>query len=215
MCVTEEHKIGRGLLRQPFQSVHSVLYPVKIAVSKNYATAFYVDRIGLLQHNVTEGRVTVTVTSYSKKSLCPIRNIRLKIRKSITEEKDYFGIGMKIKRTADCNTVAVRIRKAKSFHITFLSRFFINVIYFLLQNALKEELMRFNKSQLEALAALPDDRLWDEVIKIASGFGYSLPKNPPSHEELEKMRDIVRGDKINPSEALRLVNQYKKTGRIG
>lgn len=75
--------------------------------------------------------------------------------------------------------------------------------------------MRFNKSQLEALAALPDDRLWDEVIKIASGFGYSLPKNPPSHEELEKMRDIVRGDKINPSEALRLVNQYKKTGRIG
>lgn len=74
--------------------------------------------------------------------------------------------------------------------------------------------MRMNKSQLEALAALPDDKLWEEVIKIAASFGFSLPKNTPPHEELEKMRELARSQKINPSEALRLVNQYKKTGRI-
>lgn len=74
--------------------------------------------------------------------------------------------------------------------------------------------MRFNKSQLEQLAALPDDKLWEEVVKIAAGFGYSLPHTTPSHQELEKMRSIVRSDKINPSEALRMVNQYKKTGKI-
>ena len=74
--------------------------------------------------------------------------------------------------------------------------------------------MRFDKSQLEALAALPDDRLWEEVIKIAASFGYSLPQKTPPHEDLEKMRDAVRTQKINPSEAIRLVNKYKKTGRI-
>ena len=74
--------------------------------------------------------------------------------------------------------------------------------------------MRFDKSQLEALAALPDDRLWEEVIKIAASFGYSLPQKAPPHEDLEKMRDAVRTQKINPSEAIRLVNKYKKTGRI-
>ncbi len=69
--------------------------------------------------------------------------------------------------------------------------------------------MRFDKSRLEALAALPDDKLWAEVLKIADSFGYSLPRQAPPHCELEKMRDAVRCDKINVSEALRLVNQYK------
>ena len=95
-----------------------------------------------------------------------------------------------------------------------LSHFRINFIYFIMKKVSKEEFMRFNKSQLEALAALPDDKLWEEVVRIAAGFGYSLPKNTPSHQELEKMRSIVRSDKINPSEALRLVNQNKKTGKI-
>ncbi len=70
--------------------------------------------------------------------------------------------------------------------------------------------MRFDKRQLEALAALPDDELWREVVKIASSYGYSLPTTTPSHENLEKMRSVVREQKINPSEAIRLLNQYKK-----
>ena len=70
--------------------------------------------------------------------------------------------------------------------------------------------MRFDKSKLEALAALPDDRLWAEVVRIADSFGYSLPKQTPPHGELEKMRDAVRSEKINVSEALRMVNRYKR-----
>lgn len=70
--------------------------------------------------------------------------------------------------------------------------------------------MRFDKAKLEALAALPDDKLWAEVVRIADGFGYSLPKQTPPHTELEKMRNAVRSDKINVADALRVVNQYKR-----
>ena len=70
--------------------------------------------------------------------------------------------------------------------------------------------MTFNKEKLEALAALPDDLLWAEVTKIAEGFGYTLPKTPPPHSELEKMRNAVKGDKINLTEALRVVNRIKR-----
>lgn len=69
--------------------------------------------------------------------------------------------------------------------------------------------MRFDKARLEALAALPDDKLWSEVVRIADSFGYTLPKNTPPHSDLEKMREAVRADKINVGEALRLVNRYK------
>lgn len=71
--------------------------------------------------------------------------------------------------------------------------------------------MRFDKAKLLSLAALPDDKLWAEVVRIAGSFGYALPEKTPPHEELEKMREAVRADKINVSEALRVVNQYKKT----
>lgn len=71
--------------------------------------------------------------------------------------------------------------------------------------------MRFDKEKLEALAALPDDKLWSEVVRIAAGFGYSLPKETPPHAELEKMRSAARADKINVADAMRLVNQYKRT----
>ena len=70
--------------------------------------------------------------------------------------------------------------------------------------------MRFDKEKLEALAALPDDKLWAEVVRIADSFGYSLPKETPPHNDLQKMRDAIRADKINPVEAMRLVNRLKQ-----
>lgn len=70
--------------------------------------------------------------------------------------------------------------------------------------------MRFDREKLEALAALPDDKLWAEVVRIAESYGYSLPQKTPSHEDLEKMRAAARSERINLSEAMRLVNQYKK-----
>ena len=70
--------------------------------------------------------------------------------------------------------------------------------------------MRFDRSKLEALAAMPDDQLWAEIVKIADGFGYALPRQTPPHSELEKMREAAMSQKINVSEALKIVNQYKK-----
>lgn len=70
--------------------------------------------------------------------------------------------------------------------------------------------MRFDREKLEALAALPDDKLWAEVVRIADSYGYSLPTETPSHADLEKMRGAVRSERINVSEALRIVNQYKR-----
>ena len=52
--------------------------------------------------------------------------------------------------------------------------------------------MRFDREKLEALAALPDDKLWAEVVRIAESYGYSLPQKTPSHEDLEKMRAAAR-----------------------
>lgn len=72
--------------------------------------------------------------------------------------------------------------------------------------------MRFDREKLEALASLPDDKLWAEVLKIADSYGYSLPRQTPSHEDLEKMRSVARSDKINVAEAMRLVKQYKRQG---
>ena len=72
--------------------------------------------------------------------------------------------------------------------------------------------MRFDKEKLEALASLPDDKLWAEVVKIADSFGYSLPKETPPHADLEKMRGAVRSDKLNVADAMRLVNKFKRQG---
>lgn len=69
--------------------------------------------------------------------------------------------------------------------------------------------MRFDRSQLEALAALPDDRLWEEVVKMAGSYGFSLPTETPKHSDMQKLREAALGSKINLSDAMRLLNQYK------
>ena len=73
--------------------------------------------------------------------------------------------------------------------------------------------MRFDRERLEALASLPDDQLWAEVVKIAEGFGYNLPKATPPHSDLEKMREAARCEKINLSDAMRVVSRYKHERR--
>ena len=70
--------------------------------------------------------------------------------------------------------------------------------------------MRIDKAQLEAIAAMPDDKLWATVVAMARGYGFSLPEKTPSHEELEKLRTAVNADKINVSDAMRVLNNYRK-----
>lgn len=70
--------------------------------------------------------------------------------------------------------------------------------------------MKFSKEELEALARLPDDKLWEEVKRIAAGYGINLPQKVPSHEELEKLRSIATANKIPMGEAMMLINKYKR-----
>ncbi len=70
--------------------------------------------------------------------------------------------------------------------------------------------MKFSKEEMEKLAALPDDKLWCEIQKIASGYGLKLPPRMPPHDDLEKLRAFARGDKIPTAEMMRLVSKYRK-----
>jgi hypothetical protein len=70
--------------------------------------------------------------------------------------------------------------------------------------------MKFTKEEIDRLAALPDDELWCQVQNIARGYGLNLPNTQPSHAELEKLRGIATGGKISMSEAMMLINKYKR-----
>lgn len=69
--------------------------------------------------------------------------------------------------------------------------------------------MRFDRNKLEAMAALPDDKLWAQIVEIARGYGFKLPDQTPSHEEMQKLREMALGSKINMTDAMKLLNQYK------
>ena len=70
--------------------------------------------------------------------------------------------------------------------------------------------MKINKEKLEALAALPDDMLWKEIVNAAATYGFAMPKETPPHEKLEQLRDAVRGQRVNTAEALKILNSYRK-----
>ena len=70
--------------------------------------------------------------------------------------------------------------------------------------------MKFNKEQLDALVALPDDALWEKIVGMAKGYGFNLPKETPPHGELEKLRGAVNGSKVNVTDALRVLKSYQK-----
>ena len=69
--------------------------------------------------------------------------------------------------------------------------------------------MRFDRSKLEEMAALPDDKLWMQIVQIAGTYGFKLPEKTPSHEEMQKLREMALGSKISMTDAMRLLNQYK------
>lgn len=70
--------------------------------------------------------------------------------------------------------------------------------------------MKLSRQELESIAAMPDDKMWVEVRKIASSFGFELPSDTPPKKDLDKLRELALGNKISPMEAARLVNYYKK-----
>ncbi len=72
--------------------------------------------------------------------------------------------------------------------------------------------MRINKEQLNALLSLPDDKLWEEVLKLGGGYGLKLPKSCPPPEQMAALRSAVNTDKLKMSDAMRILNQIKREG---
>lgn len=70
--------------------------------------------------------------------------------------------------------------------------------------------MRINKEKLEALTNLPDDKLWAEIVSIAASYGFSLPRETPPKETLDKLRCAVSGDRLNVGDAVKVLNKYRK-----
>lgn len=72
--------------------------------------------------------------------------------------------------------------------------------------------MKIDKEKIEALAALPDDALWREAVRMAATYGFNLPEKTPPKETLDKLRSAVLGGKINVMDAARIMKEYRKGG---
>ena len=76
--------------------------------------------------------------------------------------------------------------------------------------------MKIDKEKLAALAALPDEKLWGEVVALAASHGFKLSATPPPADEMRRLRGaILNGAKLNIAEAARIVNQYKRGNNNG
>ena len=73
--------------------------------------------------------------------------------------------------------------------------------------------MKLNKEQLAALLALPDDKLWAEIVRLGGAYGMKLPSTPPPADQMAHLRSAVNADKLKMSDALKLMNEIKRGGR--
>lgn len=70
--------------------------------------------------------------------------------------------------------------------------------------------MRIDKEKMNKLMALDDAALWAEIVKMARGFGFSINERTPGREDMQKIRDMLNADKINPYSAMKIMQSYKK-----
>lgn len=78
-------------------------------------------------------------------------------------------------------------------------------------NAVREDLrMKIDQNKLKAIAAMPDDAMWREIVAAAKKHGFELPERTPPHEELEKMRLAVSGGRMNLTGAIKILDKYRK-----
>lgn len=70
--------------------------------------------------------------------------------------------------------------------------------------------MKIDREKMKEYAALPDDKLWTMIRRVASEHGYELSLDTPQHDKMEKIREVLRGDvEISMGAALRLLKSYK------
>ena len=70
--------------------------------------------------------------------------------------------------------------------------------------------MKLNKEKLQALAALDDKKLWQEITSAAQKFGYTLPEKVPEAKDMAKIRAAMeQADKLSPMDVARLLASFK------
>lgn len=73
--------------------------------------------------------------------------------------------------------------------------------------------MKIDQAMLGQLAAKNDRELWSTIVSMAASKGFSLPKETPKPEEMEKIRALLlHPERVNLPQMLRLLKQYKKGG---
>jgi len=70
--------------------------------------------------------------------------------------------------------------------------------------------LKLNKAKLEALAALDDAHLWQEIRSAAEKFGYTLPANQPAPRDMAKIRSVMKeADKLSAMDVAKLLSAFK------
>ncbi len=70
--------------------------------------------------------------------------------------------------------------------------------------------MKFDPRAMEALLALDDRALWEKIRSIAAASGITLTATVPPHEDLEKLRAMMRGSgQGNVGDALATLSRYR------
>ncbi len=70
--------------------------------------------------------------------------------------------------------------------------------------------MKFDPRAMEALLSLDDRALWEKIRAIAGASSISLSETPPPHEELERLRSMMRGNGGgNVAEAMATIARYR------
>lgn len=75
-------------------------------------------------------------------------------------------------------------------------------------------MQQFDANMLRSILTLPDEQLWQTIQMIAASSGVRLPSGAPPKSELAKLRGILTSDAPDVNEAMRIVEQYKRTGGV-
>lgn len=74
--------------------------------------------------------------------------------------------------------------------------------------------MKINTERLSKFAELDDAALWSAMLGMAEAHGQKINAPMPCHSDMERIRRILRGEeKIGMTEAVRILNSYKKGGK--
>lgn len=77
-------------------------------------------------------------------------------------------------------------------------------------------MMKYREEDLRALAGLSDGALWSEVRRMAGEYGFRLGEETPPHEDLEKLRQMLNGEKkLRLSEAGKILAEYRERTKGG